>query len=750
MDILGYTDRLSVTPGGRVQVMVSCEAERYRADVMRFDRAFTTPEPDRDTIIPSVIAATYPGRVQPIALGSYVQVPGTSAVRYDRGLAVQAWICPTLLDRRGPQEIVADLDERSGAGYTVGIDMRGQLRLRVGDGNGRQCELTSGESLRAWCWYAVSASYDAATGDARLIWRLLQRGWLPEEQGEVHRTLTAFALPQLDLPILIGAGWREEIGGGRLAPRGCFTGKIDRPRLWGRPLRPDESLALFAGADPLALPDGLIAAWDFSQGINATSIRDRSANGLDGQTVNSPTRGVTGANWNGRDVSFLTVPHQYGAIHFHGDDLDDAGWIPDLTYEVPADLRSGVYAVRLMTERTVEYVPLYVRRPVGAPSAPVLYLAPTNTYLAYGNERLFHRIETGADWIAKTTDLTVSVTDRERFLASRPDLGSSVYDEHPDGSGVCYSSRLRPVITMRPQFLNWLTGKPRHFSADLYLIEWLERKGVAYDVATDEDLHCDGADLLRPYRVVVTGSHPEYWTTAMLDALETYLHDGGRLMYLGGNGFYWVTGMDAARPHLIEVRRGVAGTRSWTSRPGESYLSLTGEPGGLWRFRGRGPNTVVGVGFASEGWGGAAGYHRLPDSHDPRAAFVFAGIEENEVIGNFGLILGGAAGDEIDRYDLANGTPPETLRLATSEGQHSDYYQLVVEDTLDTLPGRGGTEEPRVRADMTLLQAPNGGAVFSVGSITWSASLPVNDFDNNVSRITENVLRAFTRGRDGG
>ncbi|MER3486873.1 MAG: hypothetical protein C4345_13760, partial [Chloroflexota bacterium] len=68
----------------------------------------------------------------------------------------------------------------------------------------------------------------------------------------------------------------------------------------------------------------------------------------------------------------------------------------------------------------------------------------------------------------------------------------------------------------------------------------------------------------------------------------------------------------------------------------------------------------------------------------------------------------------------------------------------------DTLPGRGGTEEPRVRADMTLLQAPTGGAVFSVGSITWCASLPVNDFDNNVSRITENVLRAFTRGEDGG
>ncbi|MER3436554.1 MAG: hypothetical protein C4346_02400, partial [Chloroflexota bacterium] len=69
-------------------------------------------------------------------------------------------ICPTLLDGRGPQEIVAQWDERCGAGFAVGIDRRGQLRLRAGDGTGRQCELTSGESLRAWCWYAVSASYN--------------------------------------------------------------------------------------------------------------------------------------------------------------------------------------------------------------------------------------------------------------------------------------------------------------------------------------------------------------------------------------------------------------------------------------------------------------------------------------------------------------------------------------------------------------------------------------------------------------
>ena len=46
----------------------------------------------------------------------------------------------------------------------------------------------------------------------------------------------------------------------------------------------------------------------------------------------------------------------------------------------------------------------------------------------------------------------------------------------------------------------------------------------------------------------------------MLDALDAYLAGDGRLMYLGGNGFYWVTAMDPRRPHVVEVRRGINGT----------------------------------------------------------------------------------------------------------------------------------------------------------------------------------------------
>ena len=107
----------------------------------------------------------------------------------------------------------------------------------------------------------------------------------------------------------------------------------------------------------------------------------------------------------------------------------------------------------------------------------------------------------------------------------------------------------------------------------------------------------------------------------MLDGLESYQADGGRLMYLGGNRFYWITSFDPQRPHIVEVRRW-RGTRTWEAKPGECYHSTTGEMGGLWRFRGRAPQKIVGVGFTSQGGGENRPYKRQPDSFDPRAAFI--------------------------------------------------------------------------------------------------------------------------------
>ena len=48
--------------------------------------------------------------------------------------------------------------------------------------------------------------------------------------------------------------------------------------------------------------------------------------GLDGEIVNLPTRAIQGWNWDGAEHCWWRKPAHYGAIHFHDDDIYDAGW----------------------------------------------------------------------------------------------------------------------------------------------------------------------------------------------------------------------------------------------------------------------------------------------------------------------------------------------------------------------------------------------------------------------------------------
>src|SRR5262249_43833786 len=149
---------------------------------------------------------------------------------------------------------------------------------------------------------------------------------------------------------------------------------------------------------------------------------------------------------------------------------------------------------------------------------------------------------------------------------------------------------------------------------------------------TDEDLHREGPSLINPYSVVLTGTHPEYWSLEMIRAAHEYLAGGGRVMYLGGNGMYWVTQLDPETGAAIEVRRSGPATLSWEAAPGESHLSTTGEPGGLWRHRGRSPHTWLGVGFAALGTMEGRSYRRQPDSFTDRGSWVFEGVGDEEPI----------------------------------------------------------------------------------------------------------------------
>ena len=287
-------------------------------------------------------------------------------------------------------------------------------------------------------------------------------------------------------------------------------------------------------------------------------------------------------------------------------------------------------------------------------------------------------------------------------------------------------------------------GFPWALPADLSLNWFLANAGYDYENLTEHDLHAEGVAALEPYRVVLNVTHPEYYSERMLDATEDYLTRGGRVIYAGGNGYYWVSALREGAPEIMEVRKLDTGSRAWQAEAGEGYLASSGERSGLWRSRGRAPQKIVGIGFTAEGMDRCTHFERMPDSFHKRADWMFDGIGATERIGDFGLGLGGAAGIEIDRYDLALGTPPHTLLLGMADG-FSDNYPLVSEEITYAFPGRGGTQDPQVRADIAFFTTARDGACLAIGSIAWSMALPVNNGDNNVARFMRNVLDAFQK-----
>ena len=141
----------------------------------------------------------------------------------------------------------------------------------------------------------------------------------------------------------------------------------------------------------------------------------------------------------------------------------------------------------------------------------------------------------------------------------------------------------RPILTFRPGQVAYPDQRGsglRHFPADMHLAAWLDAMGIAWDAITDHDLEAEGTSLLARYKCVLTGSHPEYHSLGTLDALRDYTAQGGRLAYLGGNGFYWRVATSAHIPDVLELRRSESGTRAWAADTGEYYHSSTAATAG--------------------------------------------------------------------------------------------------------------------------------------------------------------------------
>lgn len=714
-DVVGYTDPLAVTAGETVRVKVSSTAAKVRLGVRRIESAAWAPGTGPAISLKKAEGfddVVLDGVRHEVPIGSHALAPVSEATRGSATKTFGLLFMPT--SKRARRQAIAQFYDAQGASLG-GLWVDEERHAAIVDASGATL-LRTGYPLKRGRWMAIAATFARPTGGALLAVAPLHgdvsiAGEARQLGGlEVTRSLSLGACVANGIPGSVVDGRFAEPILASVEAQEIASALASGPEGWRRVTRAHGAAAIQS-------------RWDFARHPESDRVADAGPARCDAVLVNTPTRAITGPFWDGTAFDWRQRPDHYNAVHFHADDLADCNWPDALKMDIPRDCPSGLYGISLETERGSDVVPFVVRSPIGS-RAPVALLLPTFTYLSYGN----------APMVMRGPDHGIASYPDEQPVDGHPGFGRSHYDRHDDGSPVMLSSRLRPVLSMRFGSLPW------GLIPDTWLLTWLTQQYGQVDVLTDEDLHRDGIDALAGHRVVVTGNHPEYYSTEMLVALDAYCDDGGRLLYLGGNGFYWRVSVSDRVAGQIEVRRTEDGTRAWIAEPGEGHHMMDGGYGGLWRRLGRPPNRLAGVGFAAQGFD-ASGYYKVnPDARSGPAGFVLDGV--GDVFGHHGWLGNGAAGQEVDRVEprLA---PDADIHLIASSTGHPPSMLRTKEEMLSTiLP----FEDPKARSDIAIRFAGRSGAVFSVGSMTWvGALLDGGDADgrNDVVRMTANVIDRF-------
>ena len=374
--------------------------------------------------------------------------------------------------------------------------------------------------------------------------------------------------------------------------------------------------------------------------------------------------------------------------------------------KISAPERSGLYYFHVETESGKNFSFPWVVAPK-KPQAQIAVLASTNTWNAYNNFG-------GRNNYINPTKLLAQPTVNSRLDLPRYSGESMGVWQSPDGNYAPLSfDRPEPFnhIPKETEVTDPIRGRQGcHLApAEWRLLGWLEREKFSCDFYSDHQLH--GGQLnLDAYKVLILSTHPEYWSREMYLRVKKWVFErGGKLLYLGGNGVNCeVEFSDDATMRC----------KTWLPSP-DGSLKLVDPKTKIpyesrWHFKLESEANLLGVVFSEAGISTAAPYRVVDDSH-----WIFAGtgLKNGDVFGAESLherIPGGASGHETDKRSVSS--PANTILLARGMNANDGGAEMIYFDT------------------------KSGGAVFSVGSITWPASVLV---DKNVSCITRNVLEKF-------
>jgi hypothetical protein len=364
---------------------------------------------------------------------------------------------------------------------------------------------------------------------------------------------------------------------------------------------------------------------------------------------------------------------------------------------VTAPERSGLYYFHAATPCGQVFTFPWVVAPA-RPTAPVAVLASNLTWTAYNN------------FGGRSNYVNADELPPVPVVNARQELKRYTDPLHQTWGCPAYAplsfDRPEPMnhIDPREQVTDPIEGRNgcHQAQAEWRLLGWLEREGFAYDLYAETQLHHGLLDLAK-YRVLILSTHPEYWTRRMYDRVKAWVFDeGGRLMYLGGNGLNCEVELLADDTMVCHNGRI---TSLWPQGIGaESRFAKRHES----------EANLLGVVFDPAGIMTGAPYRVADGSY---WVFQDTGLRTGDLFGSRSLhrrCPGGASGHETDKISASS---PKNVRLLAK----------------GTNPDNGG-------AEMVIFDTPGGGRVFSAGSICYPSSLPV---DEGVSRVTANVLRRF-------
>jgi hypothetical protein len=349
---------------------------------------------------------------------------------------------------------------------------------------------------------------------------------------------------------------------------------------------------------------------------------------------------------------------------------DGCNWDPSFSLLVPEEWPSGFYAAKCETVTHSTYYVVFVVKPKPDEHKGLLVLANTNTWNAYNS------------WGGNSN---YSFIDEKTLSYARPNLHLlNGPQDHPRGN-------------------HMLRG-------EIWFLDWLDASGYEYDLFTDVDFH-RGIENLQSYKAVILSTHPEYWSTTMQDSLQDYLNEGGKLLYLGGNGMYRIVDFLLDPDH--------------SERDCIAFNISSFEDTELFRNNGRSERRIFGVGY--DEYGTYSSYivrnlHRF---------FLGTGLSKGDPMGLNGR-NGQASGWEVG-YTRPD-DPSKTDKVPEEDPDRSPLNTIVLAERSDNQRGNMVYRE---------VDNGNGGFVFSVGSICFVGSLVE---DENLQVIVRNVLNECLGG----